>query len=97
MSYTIEGFTDEISIIILEVNKEIIERKSGVLGDGNVYQLELIKSELEQIRQQAQTNTLPEKSKRFTAFSKYVVDEWEVDSPLGIKLCKLADKFKRKI
>ena len=97
MNYSVQNFLGEISLVICEVEKEILERKGGTHGDGSVQQLEFIKTDLEQIRTQAQTNTLPSRDKRYTAFSRYVVDEWDIGSNLGKKLCDLADKYKRKI
>jgi hypothetical protein len=97
MGYSIHDFLGEINIVICETENELLDRKKGIPGDGSVRQLELILNELEQIRNQAQTNMLPPKNKRHTAFSRYVVDEWDVNSSLGTKLCKLADKYKRKL
>ncbi len=97
MNYNIQNFISEISIVISEVEKELLNRKKGIQGDGNYQQLEFIKTELVQIRNQAQTNTLLPRDKRYTAFSRYVVDEWDTGSVLGRKLCDLANKYKKKL
>lgn len=77
--------------------KSTPNRKKGIQGDDSIQQLEFIKDELEQIRNFALTNNLPPKESRFTAFSRYVVDEWDAKSILGQRLCELADKYKRKL
>jgi hypothetical protein len=97
MRYSLGDFISETSSVISEIEKEISERKSGIAGNGSLTQLEFIKGELVQLRQQAISNTLPPKDKRYTAFSRYVLDEWDVKDPLGNKLCGLADKYKRRL
>lgn len=97
MRYSVKDLLLEIDESISEVKKELSERRSGIPGNGNVLQLEFIIDELEQIRQQAQDNTLPPKEARYTAFSWYAVDEWDLDSPLGNKLCRIANIFKRRL
>ncbi|VBB09180.1 Hypothetical protein LUCI_4466 [Lucifera butyrica] len=97
MNYNINDFLNEINIVIYEVEEELLDRQKGVPGEGSIKQLESIKSELEKIRNQAQNNVLPPKDKRYTAFSRCVVDEWNFNSVLGAKLCDLAEKYKSKI
>ncbi len=90
-------FIREINAIIPELEIELLVRKNGIQGNGSVQQLEYIRDELEQLKSYALTNNLPSKEKRYTAFSRYVVDEWDVTSILGQRLCDLADKYKRKL
>jgi hypothetical protein len=97
MAYLLADFIRDINEIISEIEKEVLNRKKGIQGDGSVQQLEFIKDELEQIKNIALTNNLPPKEKRYTAFSRYVVDEWDTKSILGQRLCELADKYKRKL
>ncbi|BBW96525.1 hypothetical protein ACPVTF_07695 [Geobacillus icigianus] len=97
MTYQVNDLIRDIDSIIPEVEKELLNRKNGIEGDGSVQQLELIKKELEQIKSYALTNNLPSKEKRFTSFSRYVIDEWSYNSTLGQRLCELADKYKRKL
>lgn len=95
MAYDITSLINDLLAVIPDVEKELIERKSGIQGNGNIKQLEYIINELKQILMYAQSNTLPPRDKRYTAFSRYIVDEWDLNSPLGNRLCKLADKYKR--
>jgi hypothetical protein len=97
MVYQLVNFIGDMNAIIPELEVEIQNRKSGIQGDGSVQQLEFIRAELEQIKNLALSDNLPSKEKRFTAFSRYVVDEWDVKSILGQRLCDLADKYKRKL
>lgn len=97
MAYQLSDFIRETNDIFLEIEKELLNRKKGVKGDGSVQQLEFIRDELEQIKNFALTNNLPPKESRYTAFSRYVVDEWDAKSILGQRLCELADKYKRKL
>jgi hypothetical protein len=83
--------------VIPQIDLEIDNRKYGINGNGNILQLQLIKEELLNIKMLIQTNSLPNKEERFTAFSRYVIDEWDLNSLLGEKLCEIADKYKRKI
>lgn len=97
MAYQLSDFIREANDIFSEIEKELLNRKKGIRGDGTIQQLEFIRDELEQIKNFAFTNNLPPKECRYTAFSRYVVDEWDVKSILGQRLCELADKFKRKL
>lgn len=97
MSYQIVDLIKDVNETIVEVKNELLKRKNGIKGDGSVQQLELIKNKLEEIKKRALTNNLPFKGERFTAFSRFVVDEWNTDSLLGKRLCDLADKYKRKL
>jgi len=97
MVYQLVDFIRETNEIISELEAEIQNRKKGIPGNGSVQQLEYIRDELEQIKNCALTNNLPSKAKRYTAFSRYVVDEWDVTSRLGQRLCDLANKYKRKL
>jgi hypothetical protein len=97
MSYSLQDLINELDAIIPEVEQEIISRKACIAGNGSVEQLEYIKTELEQIRKQAQANALPPKDKRYTAYSRYVIDEWDMNSSMGKRLCNLADKYRRKV
>ena len=97
MKYNLNEFLDEINSLICEVEQACIERKKGFIGDGNVQQLEAIQKELEKIKEEVNSGSLPPKEKRYTVFSRYIIDEWDLKAPLSIKLCCLADKYKRKI
>lgn len=97
MRYTLEVFISEASSLISELDKEISERKNGISGNGTVSQLEFIKNELIQLRQQAISNEMPEKGKRHTTFTWYVLDGWDLKDPLGDRLCGLANKYKRRL
>lgn len=97
MPYQVTDLIRDIDAIIPEIEREELNRKNGIEGDGSIQQLEFIRDELEQIKDYALANNLPSKEKRYTAFSRYVVDEWDAKSNLGQRLCELADKYKRKI
>ncbi len=97
MSYTISQLIDDINQVIPAVQRELDNRRSGISGNGNEEQLKLIIDELQGLRDKAKSNCLPRKEKRWTAFSRYVIDEWNNDSELGNKLCEIADKYKREI
>ena len=97
MAYDITNLINDLLAVIPDVEKELTDRKSGIHGNGSVQQLELIRNELKQILVYAQSNTLPSKDKRYTAFSRYIVDEWDFNFPLGNRLCKLADNYKRRL
>ena len=95
MGYSATNLIEDLKIIIPEIEEELAQRISGIPGDGGIKQLEHIRDELIQILESAKMDKIPEKSMRYTAFSRYVVDEWALDSVLGKKLCVLADKYKR--
>jgi len=95
MSYSASNIITDLKILIPEIEEELAQRISGMPGDGSIKQLEHIRDELIQILESAKMDKIPEKSMRYTAFSRYVVDEWALDSVLGKKLCILADKYKR--
>lgn len=97
MAYQLNDLIGDINAIIPQIEVEILNRKKGIQGDGSVLQLEFIRDELKQIKNFALTNNIPIKEKRYTAFSRYVVDEWDTKSILGKLLCELADKYKRKL
>lgn len=95
MSYSTTNLIDDLKILIPEIEEELAQRINGIPGNGGIKQLKHIRDELIQILESAKMNKIPEKSMRYTAFSRYVVDEWALDSVLGKKLCVLADKYKR--
>jgi hypothetical protein len=95
MSYGRSNLIDDLKIVIPEIEEELAKRSGGTHGDGSIKQLEHILEELNQILESAKMDRIPEKSKRYTAFSRYVVDEWALDSVLGKKLCALANNYKR--
>ena len=97
MPYTVEEFLQEIEILIKELEQELTNRKSGIIGEGTVEQLELFIEELKKIQNMVMTNSLPPKGQRYTAFTWYITDSWSNNSQLGNKLCALADKYKRKL
>ena len=97
MAYGINELTIDLNSLIPAVETELNNRAKGVPGNGNEEQLRLILNELKNIRTMAQQNQLPPKSKRWAAFSRYVVDEWEPSYLLGKQLCELADNYKREI
>lgn len=94
LSYGINELISDLDTIIPAVKMELSNRINGVQGNGNEQQLKLILDELENIKTMAKQNLLPSKTNRWTAFSRYVVDEWDPSYPLGKQLCKLADNYK---
>lgn len=95
MSYSVSDLVEELIVLIPEVEMALKQRGNGVQGDGSIRQLELICDELKQILEYAKSDGIPPKGMRFTAFSRFIVDEWALDSLLGKRLCTLADKYKR--
>lgn len=95
MSYNVSDLINELIVLIPEVETELKKRLDGVQGDGSSKQLELICDELKQILKYAKSDGIPPKGMRYTAFSRFIVDEWDLDSTLGKKLCTLADRYKR--
>lgn len=82
-------------ILIPELETKLKQRINGVQGDGSIKQLQLIRDELYQILEYAKLDEIPPKAMRYVAFSRFIVDEWSMDSSLGKKLCTLADRYKR--
>ena len=97
LAYGISELINDLSNLIPDVETELNKRVKGVPGNGNEEQLRFILEELKNIRTMAEQNELPPKSHRWTAFSRYVVDEWDPSYLLGKQLCKLADNYKSEI
>lgn len=97
LAYSISELIKDLSNLIPDVETELNNRVKGVPGNGDEEQLRLILDELKNIRTMAEQNKLPPKSSRWTAFSRYVVDEWDLSNLLGKQLCELADSYKNKI
>lgn len=95
MNYSSSDLVNELQVLIPDLEEELKQRINGVQGDGSVMQLELILKELIQMLEFAKLDEIPLKGMRYTAFSRFVVDEWSIDSTLGKRLCTLAGRYKR--
>lgn len=97
MPYNIQNLLDDISLLLIDLDKELTNRRLGIDADGSIGQLEHTIEELKSIEKMAINNTLPPKEMRRTAYSWYITDSWSHNSELGSKLLKLADKYRRKL
>lgn len=95
LGYNTSNLINDLLVLIPEIEEKLTHRMNGVDGDGSVKQLKLIRDELIQILEFAKKDQIPVKSMRYTAFSRFVADEWSIDSVLGKKLCLFAEKYRR--
>ncbi len=95
MRFSVDDLVKEVSLLIVEVERELTERKLGIPGDGTVTQLQFIGQELNTILRNAKLNKIPRKEERHVAFARLVVDEWDVRSSLGRRLSALANRYER--
>jgi hypothetical protein len=74
---------------ISEVEDEIQLHKKGVGNNGNESQLKRIKEELKIMK-----DTL-NPQKYIPGYSRAIVDSWDLDSKLGLKLLEVVNKYKK--
>ena len=74
---------------ISDVEDEIQLHKSGADNNGNESQLQRIKEELKIMK-----DTLNPK-KYMPGYSRAIVDSWDLDSELGLRLLEIVNKYKK--
>lgn len=99
MRYSINDFINELKDVINEINKETVNRKNGISGDGTVEQLNFFLDELQDLLKNALSNSIPPRGQRNVTFTWYITDSWDLttDSNIRKKLMNLADNYKRKL
>lgn len=74
---------------ISEVEDEIRLHKKGIGNNGNETQLQRIKEELKIMK-----DTL-DPQKYIPGYSRAIVDSWDLNSELGLKLLEVVNKYKK--
>lgn len=94
---TASEFLSELDLLIQEVDQHLTERLAGTPGIGTVLELQSIHQELSALRQSTEAGSLPPPSERWLAAARLVTDSWPFGSPLGERICRLADIYKRRV
>ncbi|MBQ6820172.1 MAG: hypothetical protein IJO26_02615 [Clostridium sp.] len=74
---------------ISEVQDEIQLHKKGIVSNGNELQLQRIKDELIIMKDKLNPQ------KYIPGYSRIIVDSWDLDSKLGLRLLEVVNKYKK--
>jgi len=98
--YTKQRFICDLEEIIAICERELEERKQGIEGHGSVEELEgFFIPEFTRLLEQAKTDTLPPKGKRWLSSAGLADDHWDFEytSVLQEKLFILDNKYRYKL
>lgn len=96
MNSTIAKYTlYEINEIIKETLQLISDKEQGINTSQveKTYELQAILNDLNKIKAQILTNTLPPKEQRFVSYEEFIIEEWGIRHTLGSRLLDLATKY----
>lgn len=89
------NFIDEISQVIVEIKNAFDQRQTGISGDGTLEELERFLQNLERLKNEVESGDLPPKSSRTSSMGWFITDTWSLSSPLGEKIIKIENKYKK--
>ena len=90
-------FLAELRGLLTDVEKELANRESGQAGVGTAEELLHIRDELVGVEARIASGTIPLPKHRYLASTRIVTDAWPAPDPLGERICRLADLYKRKL
>lgn len=96
MNSSIKKYTlNEINEMIKEILKLISDKEKGIHTSEveKTYELQAILNDLNKIKAQILTNTLPPKEQRFVSYEEFIIENWGIRHTLGSRLLDLATKY----
>ena len=95
MLYDRPEFLKEIEETIVQVKQALEAREKGVPGDGTVEELQKIKLNLERMRDEVASDTLPSKANRVSSMGWIITDTWSLRSLLGDRIIGVEHKYRK--
>lgn len=96
MNSTIMKYTlNEINEIMKDTLKLISDKEQGIHTSKveKTYELQAVLNDLNKIKAQILTNTLPPREQRFVSYEEFIIEDWGIRHPLGSRLLDLATKY----
>ena len=90
-------FLAELRALLSDVEKELANRESGQPGVGTAEELTYMRDELVGVEARITSASIPPAKHRYLASTRIVTDAWPAPDPLGERICRLADLYKRKL
>lgn len=95
-SYSKQEFMTELMAIVDDINKEIVRRKNGIIGEGTIEELNSILNELEKLRSKVINNKIKNRKKQL--YLEYLINSiFEFKSPLRRKIDKLISNYQNRL
>jgi hypothetical protein len=92
---SVDEFMGELREVLKIVRQAIEARGSGITGTGTAEELEFILKDLERLEDLVRWQKIPPKEDRRLEAARVVADSFPTDRPIGQRICRLADWYKR--